>query len=75
MKTYRVTGMCKIICGMTVKAEDEKEAIEKANEMFGGLSSYVGNGGTDKLLGVSDTSFNQWIAPDADPEFDECEEI
>lgn len=74
MKEYEVYGHATVICSMRVKANTEKEAIEKANEEFGGLSNYVGMGGTDKLLGVQNTDYDQSVLPDTDPEFDDCRE-
>jgi hypothetical protein len=44
-----------VICTVyvTVEAETKEEAIDIAtDEVY--LSSYVGNGGSDKLIGVSD---------------------
>lgn len=75
MKEYEVYGHATIICSMRLKANSKKEAIEKANEEFGGLSNYVGMGGTDKLLGVQNTDYDQSVLPDADPEFDDCREV
>lgn len=74
MKEYEVYGHATVICSMRVKANTEKEAIEKANEEFGGLSNYVGMGGTDKLLGVQNTDYDQSVLLDTDPEFDDCRE-
>lgn len=54
MKNYIVPF--KVLCNVYVKveAEDKEEAIEKAyGEVY--LSSYAGNGGGDKLIGVSDS--------------------
>lgn len=44
-KTYKVYGHCTVICSMHVKAESEEEAIEIANDTFGGLTNYAGMGG------------------------------
>ena len=38
MKEYEVYGPATVICSMRVKANSEKEAIEKANEEFGSLT-------------------------------------
>lgn len=66
-KTYKVYGHCTVICSMHVKAESEEEAIEIANDTFGGLTNYAGMGSCDCLVGC--------IFPDSDPIFDDCEEV
>lgn len=72
MKTYEVIGHANVICSMRVKANSEKEAIEIANEEFGGLTNYAGMGGTEHLLGVCDSEDDRCVLPDSDPEFDEA---
>lgn len=54
--------------------EDEiKELfIEKAYDEFGGISSFVGNGGTDKLIGVYGS--DEGLHEDGEVEFEEVEE-
>lgn len=69
---YRVTGKMQVSVGITVEAESEEEAIEKAYEEFGGVHSYCGNGGMDKLIGVSKDT--EWIEADVIVEFDSAEE-
>lgn len=66
---YTVTGHVTIVCSMTVEANSEKEAIEKANEEFGILTNYVGMGGSDKLVGVNTPENNRCIYPDSEAEF------
>lgn len=61
---------CYIVCSMTVEANSEKEAIEKANEEFGILTNYVGMGGSDKLVGVNTPGNDRCIYPDGEVEFD-----
>lgn len=75
MKEYEVYGHATVICSMRVKANSEKEAIEKANEEFGSLTNYTGMGGTEHLLGVCDSSDDRCVFPDTDPEFDDCQEV
>lgn len=75
MKKYEVFGHANVICSIIVEADNEKEAIEKANEEFGGLTNYTGMGGTDKLVGVLSPDSDRCVFPDADPEFDDCQEV
>lgn len=49
---YRVYGHTTVTVSTLVEANSEEEAIEKANREFGGIISYGGNGGIDKLIGV-----------------------
>lgn len=71
-KKYEVLGHATVICSMIVYANSEEEAIEKANNEFGGLTSYAGMGGTDKLLGVLSSDSDRAVLPDTDVEFDEA---
>lgn len=67
---YRVYGHATVTVSTLVEADSEEEAIEKANQEFGGIASYCGNGGTDKLIGVEgeyDT-----IETDESVEFDDA---
>lgn len=56
---------------------DEKEVedvfIEKANDEFGGINGFVGNGGTDKLIGV--TEDDESIYEDGEVEFFEVVDL
>lgn len=72
---YRCTGVAKVLVGMTVDASSKEEALEIANEEFGELRSYVGMGGTDKLVGVSSSEDDRFVVPDAEAEFTEAEEL
>lgn len=72
MAKYEVFGRANVICSMTVYANSEEEALEKANKEFGNLTNYVGMGGTEYLLGVCDNSDDRRVLPDTDPEFDDC---
>lgn len=49
-----VYGTTTVSVSVRVEADDEDEARDAAVDLFNGLTSYVGNGGTDKLVGVSD---------------------
>ena len=75
MKKYRVFGHATVTCSMIVKAENEQEAIEKANRNFGGLANYSGMGGTDHVIGVLTSRDDRCIYADDKPEFDDCEEV
>lgn len=75
MKEYEVYGHATVICSMRIKANNEKEAIEKANKEFGSLTNYVGMGDSDKLIGVITGEDDRSIFPDSDVEFDDCQEV
>lgn len=53
---YEVEGIISIRVKKRVKANERDEAIRLADKYFNGLTCYCGNGGTDKLIGVSDYS-------------------
>lgn len=55
-KIYEVRGLATIEVLKRVKANDEDEAIELAEQYFNGLTEFCGNGGTDKLVGVYEDS-------------------
>lgn len=69
---YDVHGTMTVVVTITVEAESGEEAIEKANEEFGGVNSYAGNGGCDKLIGVRGS--NESIEADEEPVFDDWTE-
>ena len=52
---FDVFGTITVSVSCRVTADNEEDAIEAAYEEFGGVHSYVGNGGTDKLIGVRGT--------------------
>ena len=54
MKKYTVTGYANVVVEVTVEAENEEEAIEKAYDNVS-IDNYCGNGGIDKLIGVCNT--------------------
>jgi hypothetical protein len=75
MKKYIVTGYTRVIVEVTVEAENEKEAIEKAYDNVS-IDNYCGNGGTNKLIGVCDTDeATASIYADSELEYAEVEEI
>ena len=59
-----------------LEAEDKEEAIEKAFDECSSLDTFVGNGGTDKMVGVcnTDTAVVS-VSCDDDVEYTEAEEI
>lgn len=69
---YEVFGHATVVCSMIVEANNEKEAIEIANEEFGSLTNYTGMGGTDKLIGVASSEDDRCVFPDSEVEFDDC---
>ena len=57
MKKYRVFGNANITVSTIIEFPDNEELtaeeiFERACDTFEGISSFVGNGGTDKLIGV-----------------------
>ena len=74
-KTYEVYGHCNVICNMHVKAFSPEEAIEIANEAFGGLTNYGGMGSTECLVSTPTSEDHRCIMPDSDVEFDDCKEV
>lgn len=70
---YLVTGKAEVSVYIRIEAGSEEEAIEKANEEFGGITSYCGNGGMDKLIGVD--GINESIDADGEAWFCLAEEI
>ena len=67
MKKYKVHGTYTITITKEVWANDEDEAIEKADVKFGGIKEYAGNGGWDKLIGVDND--DESVAADGEPEW------
>ncbi len=74
MSKYRVYGSLAITVWVEVEADSENDAIEVADQKFSGLTGFVGNGGTGKLIGVYDTSQGLFPSEDA-PEWLEAEKL
>ena len=75
MKKYTVTGYANVVVEVTVEAENEEEAIEKAYDNVS-IDNYFGNGGVDKLIGVCDTDeATASIYADSELKFAEVEEV
>lgn len=75
MKKYIVTGYTRVTVEVTVEAENEEEAIEKAYDNVG-IDSCCGNGGSNKLIGVCDTDeATAGIYVVDELEYEEVEEI
>lgn len=70
---YLATGKAEVSVYIRIEAESEEEAIEKANDEFSGITSYAGNGGTDKLIGVD--GMDESIDADGEVEFYRAEAI
>lgn len=76
MKKYIVYGKVTAFVSVELEAKNKKEAIENAYEECSGPMNFVGNGGTDKLIGVCDTdSATVSINCDDEVEYTEVEEI
>lgn len=73
MKKFKVCGQYTITVMKEVWANDEYEAINKAEDKFGGIVEYVGNGGYDKLIGVS--QHDESVAADGMVEWESAEEL
>lgn len=84
MKKFRVYGNVNVVVTKEVWANDEDEALEKAYEKLPCLSGYCGNGGYDKLVGVSehdesveifdDIEYSEAEFLENDPSYVECPE-
>lgn len=77
MKKLRVFGHATVTVSTIIEVEDgedltEEEIYDRARENFGGIMAFAGNGGTDKLIGVSD--YEETISADEEPEFDDYTE-
>lgn len=53
MPIYRVYGNVNVGVTIEVQADNEEQAIEKADLEFDQLEAYTGNGGHDKIVGTS----------------------
>ena len=77
MKRLRVFGHATVTVSTVIEVKDdenltEEEIYDRARANFGGIMSFVGNGGTDKLIGVDE--YEETIAADDEPEFDDYAE-
>ena len=70
MNKYIVLGHTEVTVSCEVEADTPEEAIKIASKKFGGVHSFSGNGGTDKLIGVNGP--NETIAADEEIIFDDC---
>lgn len=75
MKTYEVYGHVTVSCSMQVEAENKEQAIEIANDTFGGLTNYAGMGSCECLIGVMTPEDERSIYADGEVEFDDAIEI
>lgn len=73
MKKFKVYGQYTITVMKEVWANNEGDAIQKADDKFGGVMEYVGNGGYDKLVGVSES--DESIAADGMVEWEGADEL
>ena len=69
MKKYQVIGTTTVTVYKEVWAANEEDAINKANDELQGLTSYCGNGGVDKLIGVD--GYDESVAADGWIEWDD----
>lgn len=76
MKKYVVSGKVSAWVCVELEAEDKEDAIERAYEECSSVTAFVGNGGTDKIIGVCNTdSAEVSINCDDEIEYTEAEEI
>ncbi len=52
---YKVIGKVEAWVTVTLEADSEEDAIKRAFDECSSVSSFIGNGGYDKVIGVSDT--------------------
>lgn len=76
MKKYAVYGKVTIFVCVELEAEDKEDAIERAYDECSSLMYLAGNGGCNKILGVSDTNTAKVsLVCEDDFEYTETEEI
>lgn len=76
MQKYAVFGKVIAFVCVELEAEDKEDAIERAYDECSSVMAFVGNGGTDKIIGVCDTdSATVSINCDDEIEYTEAEEI
>ena len=76
MKRYRAFGNTNIVITTVIEVPDneeltKEEILARAYDTFEGVASFVGNGGTDKLIGVCGEE--DTIGADNEVEFDDFE--
>ena len=71
MKKFRVYGNVNVVVTKEVWANTEEEALAKAYNKLPCLTAYAGNGGWDKLVGVSD--YDETVEIDEDIEYNDTE--
>ncbi len=74
MKEIRVFGHATVTVSTVIKVRDDTELTEdqifaRAKKSFSGINAYHGNGGDDKLIGVSGSG--DTIAADDEVVFDD----
>ena len=85
MKKYAVHGVVEVEVVKEVWANSESEAYEKAHYELSSLTEYIGNGGSDRLIGVdgegesvftcgNDIEYNDIEELEDDPDYFECPE-
>lgn len=76
MKKYAVYGKVSTWVRVELEAKDKEDAIKRAYDECSSVMAFVGNGGTDKIIGVCDTdSAEVSINCDDEIEYTEVEEI
>ena len=70
---YRVHGRTTVEVTIIVEAESEAEALEVAYDERNCLTQYVGNGGTDKLIGVDGE--DETVEANGEIEYTSAEEL
>ena len=63
MKKFKVTFKTSLYVDVIVEAETEDEAINEAEQSVY-INGYCGNGGCDKLVGVSDSNMSVYADDD-----------
>lgn len=74
MKEIRVFGHATVTVSTVIKVRDdtelsEKDILTRAKKKFSGIQSFYGNGGDDKLIGV--TGADDTIAANEEVVFDD----
>ena len=77
MREIRVFGHAQVTVSVVIRVRGdaeltEKEIFQRARRKFGGIHSYLGNGGDDKLIGVENR--NETISADENPKFEDYAE-